>query len=84
MIAPATELVLLDGVLNFAGYHNGGRLRVGPDGYVYAGVGDGGCDYAGDSGGAGANDASRFGRRRTSFNSSTVSADTRTIPLDEA
>ncbi len=59
VISPATEVVLLDGVTNFAGNHNGGQLRVGPDGYLYAGTGDGGCDYAGDSGCAGANDASR-------------------------
>ena len=59
VIDPATELVLLANALNFAGNHNGGQLRVRPDGYLYAGIGDGGCDYAGDSGCGGANDASR-------------------------
>ena len=30
-----------------------GDLRFGNDGYLYVSVGDGGCDYAGDSGCAG-------------------------------
>ena len=33
--------------------------HVGKDGYLYVSVGDGGCDYKGDSGCGGANNASR-------------------------
>ena len=81
MIDPATELVLLDNVLNFAGNHNGGQVRVGPDGYLYAGIGDGGCDYAGDSGCGGANDASRD---RNILNGKIVRIATRRLrPADE-
>jgi len=54
-----TELVLIDGIPATGGYHNAGDVQFGKDGYLYIGVGDGGCDYTGDSGCGGANDASR-------------------------
>ena len=54
----ASELVLVDEI-PATGNHNAGDLQFGNDGYLYVSVGDGGCDYAGDSGCAGQNDASR-------------------------
>ncbi len=39
--------------------HNAGDVQFGKDGMLYISVGDGGCDYAGNSGCAGANDAAR-------------------------
>jgi len=53
------EQILIDNIPSPNGNHNGGDLHFGQDGYLYISVGDGGADYAGDSGGAGDNDAAR-------------------------
>ena len=58
-VDPATETVLIDNIPSFAGNHNAGDLQFGRDGNLYVSVGDGGCDYAGNSGCAGSNDAAR-------------------------
>lgn len=59
VIARSTELVLVDNIPSPNGNHNGGDLQFGKDGYLYISVGDGGCDYAHDSGCSGQNNASR-------------------------
>jgi len=55
----ASETVLVDNIPAPNGNHNGGDLKFGWDRYLYISIGDGGCDYAGDSGCQGNNDASR-------------------------
>ena len=58
-IDTASELVLIDNIPSPSGYHNGGDVQFGKDGYLYVSVGDGLCDYNNDSGCAAANDAAR-------------------------
>jgi glucose/arabinose dehydrogenase len=58
-VDPATEKVLINNIPSPNGNHNSGDLGFGKDGHLYVTVGDGNCDYKGDSGCAGANDASR-------------------------
>ena len=53
------ETVLIDNIPSPAGNHNAGYVHFGKDNLLYVSVGDGGCDYAGNSGCAAANDANR-------------------------
>src|ERR671913_2309662 len=52
------DKILVDNIPNMH-HNNAGDLRFGKDGYLYVTVGEGACDYAGDSGCGGENDASR-------------------------
>ena len=58
-VDPASEVVLVNNIPSTGGNHNGGDLQFGKDGYLYISVGDGGCDYAFNSGCGGSNDAAR-------------------------
>ena len=59
-IDPASEDVLVDNIPSPSGFHNGGDLHFGKDGYLYATVGDGGCDYTLATGCAQFNGVARF------------------------
>jgi glucose/arabinose dehydrogenase/PKD repeat protein len=59
VVDPASEVVLLDNIPSPDGIHNAGDLNFGKDGNLYISVGDGGCDYAGNSGCGRTNDAAR-------------------------
>jgi glucose/arabinose dehydrogenase len=50
IVDPLSETVLLDNIPAPNGNHNGGDVQFGHDGYLYVSVGDGGCDYDGDTG----------------------------------
>jgi glucose/arabinose dehydrogenase len=54
-----SELILINSIPAEFGTHNAGDVHVGKDGNLYVSVGDGGGDYAGDSGSGAANDAAR-------------------------
>jgi glucose/arabinose dehydrogenase len=58
-VSLASELALIDNMPSTAGNHNAGDVHFGHDGYLYVTIGDGGCDWQGDSGCGGANDDSR-------------------------
>ncbi len=51
-IDPGSLVVLLDGLRTDNGNHDGGGLRIGPDGFLYVGVGDTGRGDAGPPGAA--------------------------------
>jgi glucose/arabinose dehydrogenase len=60
-IDPASEKILIDGMISYHANHEAGDVAFGHDGMLYVTVGDGGCDYTGASGCDGENATSRRG-----------------------
>ncbi len=59
IVLPESELILVNNMPSSGGNHNAGDVHFGKDGYLYISIGDGGTDYAGDSGAEGTYDAAR-------------------------
>src|SRR5439155_11510867 len=59
IVDPSSAVVLIDNIPQPSGHHNAGDLHFGNDGNLYVTSGDGGCDYAGDSGCYDLNDAAQ-------------------------
>ncbi len=58
-VAPSSEKILINNMPSTNGNHNGGDIHFGKDGFLYASVGDGGCDYATPANCQNNNDSSR-------------------------
>jgi glucose/arabinose dehydrogenase len=55
----SSERILINNIPAPFGNHHSGDLQMGKDGLLHISVGDGGCDYRGDSACGGENDAAR-------------------------
>jgi glucose/arabinose dehydrogenase len=60
-IDPASQKILIDGIVSYTGNHEAGALGFGRDGMLYVSVGDSRCDSTGASGCDGDNATARRG-----------------------